>query len=88
MKKNAINPDPGRIDFLLPKAGDGDSPDTFGFSVPAGAMVPVTYYHEHLNETAYGVERIITFTIEAKAIDIAPGETHFIPRDAVNKVAV
>ena len=88
MKKKAIKPKQNKIDFLLPKAGEKDALDMFDFSVPAGAKVPVTYYHEQLNETAYGLERIITFTVEAKAIDTAPGETHFIPVEAVNGVAV
>lgn len=88
MKKKAIKRAQSKIDFLLPKSGDDGVVDMFDFTVPAGARVPVTYYHEQIKETAYGQERIITFTVEAKAIDIAPGETHFIPCDAVNGIAV
>ena len=56
----------------------------FEFAVPAGAKVPMPHYHEHFDETIYGLAGIMTFTVEGKAIDIAPGETCFIPRGAVH----
>jgi quercetin dioxygenase-like cupin family protein len=84
MKKETIKSAQTTIDFLL-EAGDTNGAATmFEFTVPTGARVPVTYYHEHLNETIYGVERIITFTVEAKAIDIVQGETSLIPRAFFN----
>jgi quercetin dioxygenase-like cupin family protein len=84
MKNETIKASQNTIDFLLETADTNGSAAMFEFTVPAGAKVPVTYYHEHFNETIYGVERIITFTVEAKAIDIAAGETCFIPLNAVN----
>ncbi len=83
MKTETTKKDQPTIDFLL-EAPDNDSkPAVFAFTVPAGAKVPVTYYHERFNETTYGPERIITFTVEARAIDITPGETSFVPCGAV-----
>jgi len=35
-------------------------------------------------ETIYGLEGAITFTVEGRAVDIAPGQTLFIPRGAVH----
>ena len=84
MKNETIKASQNTIDFLLETTDTNGSAAMFEFTVPAGAKVPVTYYHEHFNETIYGVERIITFTVEAKAIDITPGETCFIPLSAVN----
>jgi quercetin dioxygenase-like cupin family protein len=84
MKKETIKAAQTTIDFMLGASDINGCPEMFEFIVPAGAKVPVTYYHEHFEETIYGLERIITFTVEAKAIDIAPGEIHFIPRNAVN----
>jgi hypothetical protein len=83
MKHETIKESQNTIDFLLETADINGSGTVLEFTVPAGAKVPVSYYHEQLNETTYGVERIITFTIEAKAIDIAPGETCFIPLAAM-----
>ena len=40
--------------------------------------------HKHYDETIYGVVGVITFTVEGKAVDIAPGESCFIPRGAVH----
>lgn len=84
MKKETIKAGPSTIDFLLEAADTNGSAAMFEFTVPAGAKVPVTYYHEHFEETVYGLERIITFTVEGKAIDIMPNETCFIPRGAVH----
>ncbi len=83
MKNEIIKAGQVTMDFLLENTDTNGSASMFEFTVPAGAKVPVTYYHEHYEETIYGLERIITFTVEGKAIDIAPNETHFIPRGAV-----
>lgn len=56
----------------------------FEFTVPAGAKVPIPHYHEHFDETIYGLAAVMTFTVEDKAIDIIRGETCFIPRGAVH----
>jgi quercetin dioxygenase-like cupin family protein len=56
----------------------------FEFTVPVGAKVPVPHYHKAYDETIYGVEGVVTFTVEGKPVDIGPGETCFIPRGAVH----
>jgi quercetin dioxygenase-like cupin family protein len=84
MKKETIKAGQITIDFLLEAADTNGSAAMFEFTVPAGAKVPVPHYHEHFDETIYGLEGVITFTVEGKAIDIAPGETYFIPRGAVH----
>jgi quercetin dioxygenase-like cupin family protein len=56
----------------------------FEFEVPVGAKVPVPHSHKHYDETIYGVEGMITFTVNGKVVDIGPGESHFIPRGAVH----
>src|SRR5262245_62119927 len=56
----------------------------FEFTVPAGARVPLPHYHKDYDETIYGLERGITFTVEGKAVDIGPGESQFIPRGAAH----
>lgn len=84
MKKEIIKIGQVSIHFLLEAADTNGSAAVFEFSVPAGAKVPVPHYHEHFDETIYGLSGIITFTVEGKMIDIAPGETCFIPRGAVH----
>jgi quercetin dioxygenase-like cupin family protein len=84
MKNETIRCGEVSIDFLLEAADTNGSVAMFEFTVPAGAKVPVPHYHEHYDETIYGLEGVITFTVEGKAIDIAPGESHFIPRGVVH----
>ncbi len=84
MNKQTIKLGQITIDFLLEAADTNGSMVMFEFTVPAGARVPVPHYHESYDEIIYGLEGIITFTVNGKAIDIGPGETCFIPRGAVH----
>ena len=84
MKNETIKIGQTTIGFLLEAADTGGSVAMFEFGVPAGAKVPLPHSHEHYDETIYGLEGVITFTVEGKTIDIAPGESHFIPRGAVH----
>ena len=72
------------IKFLLESADTSGALAAFEFTVPAGAKVPVPHSHKHYDETIYGVEGVITFTVNGKAVDIAAGESCFIPRGAVH----
>jgi quercetin dioxygenase-like cupin family protein len=84
MKRETIKAGQVTIEFLLEAADTNGSAAMFEFMVPVGAKVPVPHYHEHFDETIYGLAGIMTFTVEGKAINIAPGETCFIPRGAVH----
>ncbi|MCB0777640.1 MAG: cupin domain-containing protein [Chitinophagaceae bacterium] len=84
MKKETIKVGQVIIDFLLEAADTNGSAAMFEFTVPVNAKVPIPHYHEHYDETIYGLAGVITFTVEGKTIDIAPGETCFIPRGAVH----
>jgi quercetin dioxygenase-like cupin family protein len=84
MKKETIRAGQIIIDFLLEAADTNGSASMFEFTVPAGAKAPIPHYHEHFDETIYGLAGVMTFTVEGKAIDIIPGETCFIPRGAVH----
>lgn len=84
MKRETIKVGQILIDFLLEAADTNGSAAMFEFTVPVGAKVPIPHYHEHYDETIYGLEGTITFTVDGEAIDIQPGETCFIPRGAVH----
>ncbi len=84
MKNETIRIGQTTIDFLLEAADTNGSVAMFEFGVPAGAKVPLPHSHEHYDETIYGLKGVITFTVEGKPVDIAPGETCFIPRGAVH----
>jgi quercetin dioxygenase-like cupin family protein len=84
MKSETIKVGQVSIDFMLETADTNGSVAMFEFSVPAGAKVPLPHYHEHYDETIYGLEGVVTFTVESKPINIGPGETCFIRRGAVH----
>ena len=72
------------VQFLLEAADTNGSLAMFEFTVQAGAKVPLPHYHKAYDETIYGVEGVMTFTIERKPVDIGPGQACFIPRGAVH----
>jgi quercetin dioxygenase-like cupin family protein len=84
MKKETIRIGQVTIDFLLETADSNGSVAMFEFTVPVGAKVPIPHYHEHYDETIYGLEGVITFTVEGNPVEIAKGESYFIPRGAVH----
>ena len=84
MPKETIKVGQVTIDFLLEAADTNGSASMFEFTVPVGAKVPIPHYHENFDEAIYGLAGVMTFTVEGKTIDIAPGETCFIPRGAIH----
>ena len=55
----------------------------FELDVPAGAKVPIAHSHDAYEETIYGIEGVITFTLEGRKIEIGPGDALCIPRHSV-----
>jgi quercetin dioxygenase-like cupin family protein len=72
------------IKFLLEAADTSGSLAAFEFTVPAGAKVPLPHSHKHYDETIYGLEGVITFTVNGNAVHLGPGDSCFIPRGAVH----
>lgn len=84
MKNEIIHMGQIGVRFLLEGADTNGSVAMFEFTVRAGAKVPLPHYHKAYDETIYGVEDVMTFTIEGRPVDIGPGEACFIPRGAVH----
>ncbi len=72
------------IRFLLEAADTNGALAMFEFTVPVGARMPLPHKHERYDETIYGVKGVVRFTVEGKTVDIAPGESCFVPRGAVH----
>ncbi len=75
MKNEIIRVGQIEVKFLLEAADTNGSVAMFEFTVPLGAKVPLPHSHKHYDETIYGVEGVVTFTVEAKPVDIGPGES-------------
>ena len=84
MKNEIIRVGQIEIKFLLEAADTNGSVAMFEFTVPVGARMPLPHSHKHYEETIYGVEGVITFTVEGKPVDIGRGESCFVPRGAVH----
>jgi quercetin dioxygenase-like cupin family protein len=84
MKNEAIQVGQIGIRFLLEGADTNGAVAMFEFTVPVSARVPLPHSHKHYDETIYGIEGVVTFTVEGKTMDIGPGESCFVPRGAVH----
>ena len=76
---------PLAIRFLVEGEASGGSVAVFEFDVPAGAMVAAAHSHDGYEETIYGLEGVLTFTIEGMPTDVGPGEVLCIRRGAVHQ---
>ena len=75
------------IRFLVEGDQSGGSVAVFEFDVPAGSNVPAAHSHDGYDETIYGLEGVLTWTIEGTPTDVGPGEVLCIPRGAVHQFA-
>jgi quercetin dioxygenase-like cupin family protein len=72
------------IRFLVESGDSNGAVAVFEFDVPAGAKVPVAHSHDGYEETIYGLDGVLTWTVEGTSTDIGPGEALCIPRGAVH----
>jgi quercetin dioxygenase-like cupin family protein len=76
---------PLAIRFVVEGEASGGSVSAFEFDVPAGAKVAAAHSHDGFDETIYGLEGVLTWTLDGSAVDVGPGEALFIPRGAVHQ---
>jgi quercetin dioxygenase-like cupin family protein len=72
------------IRFLVEGQASGGSVAMFEFDVAAGAKVPAAHSHDGYEETCYGIEGVLTMTVEGQRHEIGPGDVVCIPRGAVH----
>jgi quercetin dioxygenase-like cupin family protein len=73
------------IRFLVEGAASGGSVAIFEFSVGPGAKVPIAHSHDAYEETIYGIEGVLTLTVEGNRHEIRPGDALCIRRGAVHR---
>ena len=61
------------IRFRLEGQESGGSVAVFEFDVPAAGRVPVAHSHDAFDETIYGLEGVLSWTIEGTKTDVSPG---------------
>lgn len=75
------------IRFLLEGRQSDGSVAVFEFDVPTGSRVAAAHSHDGYEETIYGLEGALVWTVEGEASEIGPGEVLCIPRGAVHQFA-
>ena len=73
------------IRFLLEGEASGGSVAVFEFDVPARARVPIAHSHDGYEETIYGLEGVLAWTVDGRQIDVGPGQALCIRRGAVHR---
>ncbi len=72
------------IRFLVEGEQSGGSVAVFEFDVPAAARVPVAHSHDGYEETIYGLDGALTWTVDGTATEVGHGDALLISRGAVH----
>jgi len=73
------------IRYLVAPQASGGSVAMFEFEVAPGAKVPAAHSHDAYEETAYGLEGTLTYTVNGQTMEGGPGDSVLIPRGAVHR---
>jgi quercetin dioxygenase-like cupin family protein len=77
---------PLAVRFLLIGDKSAGSIAAFEVTVRAGLTMPVpAHSHDHYEETIYGIDGVLTWTVDGKQIDVGPGQALCIPRGAIHR---
>lgn len=72
------------ISFRLESKDTNGQLAMFEFTVPTGVKVPAPHSHAHYDETVYGLEGVMTLTVNGQTLEIGPGDSCFVPRGVVH----
>src|SRR5262245_26497435 len=73
------------IRFLVEGGESNGSVAVFEFDVPVGTKVAAAHSHDGYEETIYGLEGVLTWTVEGTPIEVGPGEVLCIRRGEVHQ---
>ena len=77
---------PLTVRFLLTGDNSSGSIAAFELTVAGGQRLPApAHSHDHYEETIYGLEGVLTWTVDGRPIDVGPGQALCIPRGAVHR---
>jgi quercetin dioxygenase-like cupin family protein len=92
-KALAVNPSDETIDygpmavrFLLTGDNSAGSIAAFELTVGAGERLSApAHSHDHYEETLYGLDGVLTWTVDGRPIEVGPAQALCIPRGAVHR---
>jgi quercetin dioxygenase-like cupin family protein len=74
------------VRFLLTGDNSTGSVAAFELTVAAGQRLPApAHSHDHYEETIYGLDGVLTWTVSGKSIEVGPGQALCIPRGAIHR---
>jgi quercetin dioxygenase-like cupin family protein len=74
------------VRFLLTGDNSTGSVAVFELLVRGGQRLPApAHSHDHYEETIYGLDGVLTWTVGGKAIEVGPGQALCIPRGAIHR---
>src|SRR5215510_10329340 len=74
------------IRFLLTGDDTNGSVSVFEVTVPAGQKLAApAHKNDAYEETLYGIEGVLTWTVDGKPVAVGPGQAVCIPRGAVHR---
>jgi len=77
---------PLEIHFLVTGNDSNGSVAAFEVTVPgAQRLMAPAHSHDHYEETIYGIDGVLTWTVNGKQFDVGPGQALCIPRGAVHR---
>jgi quercetin dioxygenase-like cupin family protein len=77
---------PLAVRFLVTGDDSGGSVAAFEMSVPgAQRLAAPSHSHDHYEETIYGIDGVLTWTVNGKQIEVGPGQALCIPRGAIHR---
>ncbi|HXR78281.1 MAG TPA: cupin domain-containing protein [Bryobacteraceae bacterium] len=77
---------PLTIRFLLTGDNSTGSIAAFEMTVPGAQRLPApAHSHDHYEETIYGINGALTWTVNGIQVDVGPGQVLCIPRGAIHR---
>src|SRR5258705_12508226 len=68
------------VTFLKPRHETSGALDLFELTIPPFARVPLPHIHRKYDETIFGVDGIVTWTLRDPPTEVRRGVTLFVPR--------
>jgi quercetin dioxygenase-like cupin family protein len=73
------------IRYLLEGHESNGAVAMFEFEVGPGAKVPAAHSHDAYEETVYGLEGVLTFTVNGRQCELGPGVVAHVARGVVHR---
>jgi len=74
------------VRFLVSGENSNGSVAAFELMVPGAQRLPApAHSHDHYEETIYGIDGVLTWTVNGTPIEVGPGQALCIPRGAVHR---